>query len=124
MPNNIFFENDTLLLKSRVLKIKGKNTIVALSKNQALLVYFLMNKVNEKALLIECIWPKENHDLMEARYNQLIFKTRRTLYKNGFPSDFILTLRGYGICLNGDFFDMKEKKYDRYASMRAECFIG
>lgn len=115
MPNHIFFENDMLLLKSRILQLKGQSTVVALSKNQALLVYCLMNKINEKALLIEYIWPKQNHDLMEGRYNQLICKTRRTLNDNGFPSDFILTLKGYGLCLNSDFFDRKVKYSDRSA---------
>lgn len=123
MPNHIFFENNALLLKSRVLQLKGQNIVVALSKNQALLIYCLMNKINEKALLIEYIWPKQNHDLMEARYNQLIFKTRRALNDNGFPSDFILTLKGFGLCLNSDFFDMEEKSFDRDVYMRTQPFI-
>lgn len=123
MQNHIFFENDALLLKSRVLQLKGQSIAVALSKNQALLIYCLMNKINEKALLIECIWPRQNHELMETRYNQLVFKTRRALNENGFPAGFILTLKGFGLCLNSDFFDIKQKIFDRDFYMRTQPFI-
>lgn len=123
MPNNIFFENDNLLLKSRVLHIKGQNIAAPLSKNQALLVYYLMNKINEKGLLIESIWQEKNNALMDVRYNQLIFKTRRTLYNKGFPSDFILTMKGYGLCLNSVFLDFKEKKIDQYFYEQTEHYI-
>lgn len=104
MPNHVFFENDALILKSRVLQLKGKNIVAALSKNQTLLVFCLANKLNDRKMVSNFIWPGEDAASIENRYYQLVFSTRRALKKNGFPSDFILTLQGFGACLHQNYF--------------------
>ncbi len=77
MPNHVFFENDALILKSRVLQLKGKNIVAALSKNQTLLIYCLVNKINDRDMVINYIWPGEPTVGKENCYHQLIYKTRR-----------------------------------------------
>lgn len=109
MPNHVFFENDALILKSRVLQLKGKNIVAALSKNQTLLIYCLVNKINERDMLINYIWPGEPTVGKEKCYHQLVHKTRLALNKNGFPSDIILTISGFGICMHRDYFDRVKK---------------
>jgi DNA-binding winged helix-turn-helix (wHTH) protein len=105
MPNHVSFENDNLILRSRVLQLKGQNIVAALSKNQTLLIYCLLNKVNERDMLISYIWPDKNPAEKENSYHQLVYKTRRALNECGFPPDIILTLAGYGICMHRGYFE-------------------
>ena len=113
MPNHVFFENDALILKSRVLQLKGKNIVAALSKNQTLLIYCLVKKINDRDMVINYIWPGEPTVGKENCYHQLIYKTRRALNKNGFPSDIILTLSGFGVCIHRDYLNRVKKSATR-----------
>lgn len=103
MPNHVSFENDVMLLKSRVLKLKRLNKVVELSKNQTKLIYSLINKINDKFLLISYIWPSQDPKRKENSYSQLVYQTRLLLKEKGFPLDFIITLPGYGVCLHNAF---------------------
>lgn len=103
MPNHVSFENDLMLLTSRVLTLKRQNRVAELSKNQTKLIYALMNKVNDKSLLIGYIWPAQDIKRKQSSFSQLVFQTRLLLKENNFPPDFIITLPGYGLCLNTAF---------------------
>lgn len=107
MPNHVRFENDALLLEARILKLKILNKKVSLSKNQTRLIYSLLHKVNEKSLLISVLWPGQDPKTKENNYSQLLHNTRKLLIENEFPGDFIMTLPGYGVCLNTVFLEKK-----------------
>lgn len=108
MPNHVSFENDIMSLTTRVLTLKRLNSVAELSKNQTKLIYALINKINDKFLIISYIWPSQDVKKKQSSYSQLVYHTRLLLKERGFPQDFIITLPGYGLCLNNAFLVRKK----------------
>ncbi|HHQ6559275.1 TPA: winged helix-turn-helix domain-containing protein [Serratia fonticola] len=74
--------------------------LATLSKNQAKLLHCLLCGQGKKEQVIETIWGGGNTIQNESKYIQLILRTRSKLSQSGFPSDTILTIKKFGVCLN------------------------
>ncbi|HHA1916843.1 helix-turn-helix domain-containing protein [Enterobacter kobei] len=94
------FESERLKIKNnRVVYLKSNHAMIKLAKNQHKLLICLIAEINCKQKIIERLWGggDTSHD---NKYNQLIFKLRKSLSAAGFPDDTILTIHRYGVCLN------------------------
>lgn len=76
------------------------NKMAKLSKNQIKLFHCLLNGMGEKSQIINFIWGGGSLTETEFKYNQLICRTRSKLTRSGFPSDIILTIPKFGVCIN------------------------
>lgn len=76
------------------------NKMAKLSKNQVKLFHCLLNGQGEKSQIIDFIWGDGSLTETEFKYNQLICRTRSKLTRSGFPSDIILTIPKFGVCIN------------------------
>lgn len=95
------YESDIISLHGKVLSMKRENKSVHLSNSQMKLFICLTSKINEKKKIIDMIWGNEEKN--ETRLNKLIYRTRITLIKANFPSDMVLTIPHYGVCINQSF---------------------
>lgn len=107
------YESDMILLNGKVLSMKNGKEIVHLSSNQMKLFICLTKRVHEKKEIIAMIWgSKEEKNKNEIKFNKLIYRTRLTLIKSGFPSDMILTIPHFGICINQSFLSTSPSHFD------------
>jgi len=111
--NSIYLENNSIVLNGNVLIFKKSNSHATLSKNQTKLIYCLLNEVNEKISIINHIWNSKKNKSNQNNYNQLVYKTKALLITNGFPADFIMTIPGYGVCINKNYSEplIPERRY-------------
>lgn len=106
------YESDIISLHGKVLSMKRENKSVRLSNNQMKLFICLTGKINEKKKIIDIIWGDEGKNKeTEKKFNKLIYRTRLTLSKAGFPSDMFLTIPHFGVCLNQSCLTMSPPKF-------------
>lgn len=101
--NKSHVENATMVLNGNTLIFKKGNDKIKLSKNQSKLMACLISEGNEKENIINYIWGAVDCKSRENSYNQLVFKTKELLKKQGLPKDMIITMPGYGLCINKNY---------------------
>ena len=89
--------------------MKRENKTVRLSNNQMRLFICLTNKINEKKEIIDVIWGNEEKN--KTKFNKLIYRTRLTLNQAGFPSDMLLTIPHFGVCIHQSFLSTSPSKF-------------
>jgi len=106
------YESDLISLHGKFLSMECERKIVRLSNNQMKLFICLTKKINEKKEIIDIIWgDEEKNKETEKKFNKLIYRTRLTLSKAGFPSDMLLTIPHFGVCLNQSFLTISPPKF-------------
>ncbi len=88
------------VLLDNVLYYKRYNKITTLSKNQTKLLQCLLSGKEKKEQIIDFIWGERGGGGNDSKYTQLILRTRNKMISAGFPSDSILTITNFGVCLN------------------------
>lgn len=89
-----------ITLSNNVIHYNPCDKMVRLSKNQIKLFTCLLSNRSEKEDIIQFIWGEGYQKKNELKYNQLIYRTRTKLIRLGLPNDLILTIPGFGVCLN------------------------
>ncbi|MBU9828427.1 hypothetical protein J1779_00510, partial [Rahnella sp. FC061912-K] len=115
--NKSHFENATMILSGNTLRFKKGNDKIKLSKNQSKLMACLISEGNEKNNIINYIWGATDCKSKENNYSQLVFKTKKLLIKNGLPSDLIMTIPNYGLCINKNHAGEKNSHQDHAMKM-------
>lgn len=95
-----FLSKHPITLINNVIHYNPCDKMVRLSKNQIRLFSCLLSNRGEKEDVIKFIWGEGFKKENELKYNQLIYRTRTKLIKLGLPKDLILTIPGFGVCLN------------------------
>ncbi|CAI0995680.1 Uncharacterised protein [Serratia fonticola] len=115
--NKSHFENATMFLSDNILRLKKSNHEIKLSKNQSKLMACLISEESEKKNIINYIWGSRDCKSRENSYSQLVFKTKKLLIDNGLPSDLIMTIPNYGLCINKNHIEDKNSHYARTMSI-------
>lgn len=110
--NKSHFENATMLLSGNTLRFKKGNDKIKLSKNQSKLMACLISEENEKRNIINYIWGARDCKSRDNSYSQLVFKIKKSLIKNDFPADLIITIPNYGLCINKNYTEDKNCRRD------------
>lgn len=106
------YESDFISLHGKFLSMKCGGGTVRLSKNQMKLFICLTKKINEKQEIIDMIWgKKEKNKENETKFNKLIYRTRITLTQANFPSDMLLTIPHFGVCINQSLLSITPPRF-------------
>jgi DNA-binding winged helix-turn-helix (wHTH) protein len=107
--HNLSFENEMLELNGRKLIFKSINREILLSKRQLGLIVCLLNEINEKKAIIRYVWSEDNPENRENNYNQLVYQLRALFIRHDLPSDLLITLPRYGLCLNKEWLGISNR---------------
>ena len=98
-----------LELNGRKLIFKSINREILLSKRQLGLIVCLLNEINEKKAIIRYVWSEDNPENRENNYNQLVYQLRALFIRHDLPSDLLITLPRYGLCLNKEWLGISNR---------------
>lgn len=113
--SDLSFENEMLELNGRQLIFKSLNQEILLSKQQSSLIFCLLNEINGKEEIIRYVWGDEDNKKRENNFNQLIFQLRVRFASYDLPSDLLIALPRYGLCLNKKWLEISSFHRQRMA---------